>query len=241
MAWSDDEDDFNPPPYDPFGLLPQPEGAPAPISTRSGPRSGHRFVSETHWAAARDAYLDGESAASISARFGMAERTIRARAREQGWRRADQAGAVRPLVEYAVEDDGRDALIDDTLDEVSLDVLVERALLRVRRAIAADRAVEAGRWIRTHRRLAEMVEARRQAEAAARAAAEVALAAEPERFTNIWEAKQAERRILNQREADAYVASSAVLSEALSARLGPPQLDGLHGLHGADEIFSGDP
>lgn len=229
MAWSDDEDDFNPPPYDPFGLLPQgsdrPEGTPAPT-----PRTGHRFVSDTHWAAARDAYLDGESAASISARFGMAERTIRARASAEGWRRADQVEVIRPLPED--DDDARDA----TLADASYAVLAERALVQLRRAMARDRAVDASRWMRLHRHLTALADAETQNRAAAEV--EAAKAAEPERFTTIWDAKRAEQAILNQREADAYVASSTVLSAALSARLGPPDL---HSLHGSDAIFSGDP
>lgn len=235
MAWSDDEDDFNPPPYDPFGLLPQsdqgPEGTPAPT-----PRSGHRFVSDTHWGAARDAYLDGESAASISARFGMGERTIRARAQAEGWRRADQVEVIRPIVDDADEAD------QEALADASYTVLAERALVQLRRAMARDRAVDAGRWMRVHRRLVDLAEAEDRARAAAEAKA--AKATEPERFTHIWQAKQAEQVILNQREADAYVASSAVLNAALSARLGPPDLHGpdfLQGLHGLDPLFSADP
>lgn len=223
MAWSDDEDDFNPPPYDPFGLLPQtgeePDDAPAP-------RTGHRFVSDTHWAAAREAYLDGESAPSIAARFGMAERTIRARAKHEKWRRTDQVAAIQPLTPD--EEDARDA----ALAGASYADLAERALVQLRRAMARDRPLDAGRWMRVHRRLVDLAEA----EAAAKAAA--AKAAEPPRYPCVPSARIAERKIVAQREADAYVASSAVLSAAISARLGPPDL---HGLHDSDAFFSGDP
>jgi len=118
----------------------------------------YRTRSEDTWDRARDAYLAGEPAESVCSRFDLGLRTFRARAAEQGWRRAD-----RPDPEPFEIDEG--AALDDEVDDAEL-----RCLARRRMALAARRGLvaEALRWAR----FGEMVA--HQARMAAREARDLA-------------------------------------------------------------------
>lgn len=98
----------------------------------------HRIRAEELWDQARDAYLAGEAAASVCARFGLTLRTFRARAAKHHWRRADQPPS-EPL-DY----------LEDADEDVEIDDAELRRMARSRMAAAARRglATEALRWAR---------------------------------------------------------------------------------------------
>lgn len=126
---------------------------------------GYRQASEDRWNAARDAYLAGESGASVAARFGMARSTFFARARDQGWLRQDQP-APPPLAPGWA-----DAPVDLAAERAAglpdYGEMADHALVRMERAILNGRAMEAGRWLRLHARLTALAEGKAKAERAA--------------------------------------------------------------------------
>jgi hypothetical protein len=134
------------------------------------PRGGYRIRSDETWARARDAYLAGETAEEVAFRFDLTLGSLRHRARQEGWRRADQ------------DDPEHEERLDDRWGHISDDEgyasLAERALYQLRRAMAQGRGGAAASWMRVHDRLiarAEIEEARqKKAEAAARAAVDMA-------------------------------------------------------------------
>ncbi|MDO9609034.1 MAG: hypothetical protein Q7J26_10960 [Brevundimonas sp.] len=102
---------------------------------------GYRRASDEAWAAARDDYLAGETAETVSARYGMAISTFRQRARDKGWRRVDQVDPpYDPL-------DLNEAAADGPADYGRM---ADMALMRLNRAVEAGRAIEAARWMRLH-------------------------------------------------------------------------------------------
>lgn len=98
----------------------------------------YRIRTAETWDRARDAYLAGEPAESVCARFDLALRTLRDRARQEGWRRTDQPDP-EPF-ELPDEED-----LDTLIDDAEL-----RRLARNRMALAARRGLvgEALRWAR---------------------------------------------------------------------------------------------
>jgi len=98
----------------------------------------YRIRSSETWDLARDAYLSGETAESVCARFDLGLTAFRTRARDNGWRRSDQSDPqpVDP-------DDGDDGLGD--MDDRDLE-----RLCRLRMVSAARRGHvgEALRWSR---------------------------------------------------------------------------------------------
>ena len=91
--------------------------------------SGHRPRSDAVWSAARLDYLAGGSAGEVCERHGLSLSTFRWRARNEGWRRADQLETPcdAPFVAVKTDDDwtpppydpfGLESADDDTLDRV---------------------------------------------------------------------------------------------------------------------------
>lgn len=102
---------------------------------------GYRRASDQAWAAARDDYLAGDTAETVSARYGMGVSTFRLRARDKGWRRMDQVDPpYDPL-------DPDEAAADGPADYGRM---ADLARMRLNRALEAGRAVEAARWMRLH-------------------------------------------------------------------------------------------
>lgn len=101
---------------------------------------GYRRASDQAWAAARDDYLAGDTAETVSARYGMAISTFRQRARDKGWRRMDQVDPPYDPLDL-------DAAADGPADYGRM---AEMALMRLNRAVEAGRAIEAARWMRLH-------------------------------------------------------------------------------------------
>lgn len=99
----------------------------------------YRIRSSDTWNAARDAYLAGETAESVCARFDLGERTFRARAAVEGWRRADQPDP-EPLA-ATLED-------ADDLDDADDAVLSQMARSQMARAARQGLVGEALRWAR---------------------------------------------------------------------------------------------
>lgn len=138
------------------------------------PRGGYRIRSDETWARARDAYLAGETAEEVAFRFDLTLGSLRHRARQEGWRRADQ------------DDPETEERLDDRWGHISDDEgyasLAERALYQLRRAMAQGRGGAAASWMRVHDRLIARAEAEarrklaEENEAAARIAREQALA-----------------------------------------------------------------
>ena len=112
----------------------------------AGSRGGYVRASEAAWQAAAKDYLAGASAETVSARYGMAISTFRARAAEEGWRRRDQPDPA-PLDDRADEADLPADLDDEPADFAAM---ADQARARLNRAVQAGRALEAARWMRLH-------------------------------------------------------------------------------------------
>jgi hypothetical protein len=100
----------------------------------------YRSRSAETWDQARDAYLAGEPAEGVCARFDLGLSNFRNRARREGWRRADQA-------------DPDPVGLDDGLDDEDLDAIADADLQRMarRRMTSAARRGHVGealRWAR---------------------------------------------------------------------------------------------
>ncbi len=113
-----------------------------------------RIRSQAVWDRARDAYLAGQTAAVVCARFDLGMSAFRARARRCGWRRADH---LDPFVDdpdeqlcYLPLDDEGDAphpLQAGVRYNGASDLKIS-AWRRARRAIDAGDVLEARRWLR---------------------------------------------------------------------------------------------
>lgn len=109
--------------------------------------------SDATWEAIRQAYLSGVPARDLCDRYEVALSTLRLKAKEGGWRRADQADSdlfpadADGWANEATGDEDPAAREEDWAD------LAERARFRLRRAIGSGRAVEAASWLRVHDRL----------------------------------------------------------------------------------------
>lgn len=114
-----------------------------------------RVRSEETWAKAREAYLGGMTAEGVCERFDLGLRALRRRAREEGWRRADQADP-EPVGEET------DALDDDE-PELNDEALAGIARRRAQRAMLRGRLQEAQGWSRLHRAYRAQMEADRRA------------------------------------------------------------------------------
>ena len=116
--------------------------------------------SDTTWEAIRQDYLAGIPARDLCDRYEVALSTLRLKAREGGWRRADQPDSdlfpadADPWVTNHAGDDATEALI--VADEEDWADLAARARFRLRRAIASGRAAEAASWMRVHDRLSAL-------------------------------------------------------------------------------------
>ncbi len=86
----------------------------------------YRIRSPETWDAAREAYLSGLSAEEACARFDLGLSAFRKRAREEGWRRADQPDPE------PVEDDAFDDL-PDIDDQALADLAFRRMSVEARR------------------------------------------------------------------------------------------------------------
>ena len=175
----------------------------------ASPHGGYRIRSDETWDRAREAYLDGEAAESVCARFDLGLSVFRERARRGGWRRCDQPDR-EPIPVSA---------LDDVDDDADYGVLADHALRQLRRAMARGRASAASSWMRLHDRLtAKAAEAARQVEAAARKAA-------PPRPHSVAAEQVLERIEARRREAEAYVArrdgvSATERAGAVALRIG---------------------
>lgn len=107
----------------------------------------YRRLSKEAWEAAGTAYLAGSTAEEVSAVYGMAVSTFRARARDEGWRREDQPDPLREPIDLEAET--ADGLPD-------YGAMAAHALVRLNRALQAGRALEAARWVRLHADLTRM-------------------------------------------------------------------------------------
>ena len=124
--------------------------------------TAHVLMSPEAWGRVRDAYAAGVTAEDLIVHCGVSRSQFYARAREEGWRRADRP--VDPLPEADAFDP--DAAPADPAD------MAEQAMRRCAHALEAGRAGEARAWLRLHRDLraaAREVEAAAQAEARRRA------------------------------------------------------------------------
>jgi len=93
------------------------------------------------WDKARDAYLAGQTAEAVCARFDLAPSTFHARARAQGWRQCDQPGP---------DPDISPVLDPDDLRPADPEELLLMAETRMTLAAAAGDPVAAMRWMRFH-------------------------------------------------------------------------------------------
>jgi len=117
------------------------------------PERQWRSRSDATWEAIRQDYLSGVPARDLCDRYEVALSTLRLKAKEGGWRRADQADSdLFPAdADRWVADEAPDA--DVAAGDEDWAELAGRARFRLRRAIAAGRAAEAASWLRLHDRL----------------------------------------------------------------------------------------
>ncbi len=120
-----------------------PFGMTQPLDPAANP-SPYRVRSPQTWDAARAAYLAGEAAEAVCARFDIGLTAFRVRARQEGWRRADQPDP-EPL---PLDDEDADDLAG--ADPATLAALAWRHLGR---ALSRGRSAEAQRWLRVHAQL----------------------------------------------------------------------------------------
>lgn len=97
------------------------------------------------WNAIRADYLAGEPASVVCERHAVSLSALRARARFDGWRRADQPGA-EPEAPPTLDERARDGRPDPR-------VMADTALRRAARAVAEGRLAEARGWTRVAREL----------------------------------------------------------------------------------------
>lgn len=104
------------------------------------------------WDAIRQAYLEGVSARDLCDRYEVALSTLRLKAKEGGWRRADLPDSSLGPSDV---DEWADNAAPDALDveEENWADLADRVRFRLRRAIASGRAAEAASWLRVYDRL----------------------------------------------------------------------------------------
>ncbi|MBA4808754.1 hypothetical protein [Brevundimonas sp.] len=107
---------------------------------------GYRRAGDETWARARHDYLAGETAEAVCDRHGLKLGTLRHRAAHEGWRRQDQDDPepADPALDLAADLEGAPP------DPVEM---TRHVLVRLNRAIAAGRAIEAGRWMRLYQSL----------------------------------------------------------------------------------------
>lgn len=184
--------------------------------------------SDATWEAIRQDYLAGVSARDLCDRYDVALSTLRLRAKDGGWRRADQADsdlfpadADRWVADPPPQDEppaGEETWAD----------LADQARFRLRRAIAAGRATEAASWLRVHDRLRALA-----------AAEDPPPVSKPDPLDAVSDVA-AEVRTLALRAARATdpadIAALEAEIDALQSRLAAPALDSLDSL---DPVFSG--
>lgn len=104
-------------------------------------RPSYRIRSPETWAAARDAFLAGEPAEAVCGRFDLGLSAFWKRAREEGWRRADQP------------DPEPDDVWPDPDARLERSDLADLAWQRLSRAVGQGRIAEALRWQKLHAEL----------------------------------------------------------------------------------------
>ena len=104
-------------------------------------RPSYRIRSPETWAAARDAFRAGEPAEAVCARVDLGLSAFWKRAREEGWRRADQP------------DPEPDDVLPDPDARLERSDLADLAWQRLSRAVGQGRIAEALRWQKLHAEL----------------------------------------------------------------------------------------
>lgn len=104
------------------------------------------------WTLARDEYLAGARAEAVCRRYGLALSTFRRRARQEGWRRADQPP---PDLPPPPEPPAQQAPAPD----LTAAQMAAMAWRRVQEAVHAGRLIEARGWMRLYKDLNPYAEA----------------------------------------------------------------------------------
>lgn len=127
----------------------------------------------SRWAAAKADYLAGAGGPEVCERHGLSLSTFRWRAKQEGWRRADQPAPFvapdpppepLPSAPALSEDPGPETPASAPLTAAQM---VDRAWSKLQAAMAAGRLIEARGWLRLHKDLQPL--AREEAAAARRA------------------------------------------------------------------------
>lgn len=117
---------------------------------------GRRAAPDAVWAAVREDYLAGRSAPACARRHGVSVGALRARAARDGWRRSDQPWIPADRLDPWDEGVDLEERVHGDLDKVELCELAYVAHRRMLRAVMRGDAVEALRWRRVGRTLAEV-------------------------------------------------------------------------------------
>lgn len=108
------------------------------IPSDDPPRDGRDVHSAAVWDYARRDYLDGESAAKVCARYGIARSTFWDHAAAGGWRRRDQPPPDLPPLEGVGE-------ADHPVEYWDMVGIVHD---RLGKAVAGGRAMEVSAWLK---------------------------------------------------------------------------------------------
>lgn len=170
---------------------------------------GYRIRTPETWDQARQAYLSGQSAEAVCARYHLGLSAFRLRAKREGWRRADLADPEpEPLDEI---DD------DEAVPEVDLGETVRIAAAQMALATRRGRVDEALRWGRLH---------------------DIALRQHEARHRTHQRSEQLDRRARQQATTDALrqvTDAMRVANAHVKAVLAPPSprtiVDDVHDLH----------
>jgi len=111
------------------------------------------------WARIREAYLQGTAASTLCERFGVGLRTLRDRARQEGWRRSDQPEPDLVNLDLAQDDDEDE---EDATPATAAE-LQAQAWRQVSRAIRRGRSAEARRWMALHAQFDALAKQERRA------------------------------------------------------------------------------
>ena len=124
-------------------------------------RAAYRFRGPETWAAAREAFIAGETAAAIAARFGVTAGAIRQRAYREGWtRKALAAAAEAPVKRRATLAEGAALASAATPSGPAPEpyALLDIALTRAAAAMQAGHGEEALRMANLGERLLHLAE-----------------------------------------------------------------------------------
>lgn len=186
-----------------------------------GPDAGLHTAPDEVWERVRQDYLAGWSAPACCRRHGVGLSTLRKRAAEEAWRRADQPWTTPNGLDRDDEGLALEERVDGDLEQIPLGELSLVAFQRMMRAVLHGNAAEALRWRRVRQ----------------------ALDAEDAHLSRLYDRAQSERRkadsLHDRAFGDAIVkAAREDYEAALAESRRSVAVDGIDGIDGIDGVFT---